>query len=350
MRKEFVYSLIIIITLIFASPSIAKTRQASVRNMLDEVRLSPEGFANTPLDEVNIDTTTKVLSISSLINYEVNNTLDILLYYQRSQNEDGGFGLKPDTQSTWETTVAAVQGLVELKINASQLSAWRIDEYLNTTASDLFYSIAIENNQTVIKNNDLTLNLIIKWGEYILSSVLIGVIPAIPNIFLGSQLKSFQLSNGTYNSFETAIQSIRLLNLLAQVPNNVELASKFIRAFATSNGLFSSMLQGTPNLKDTYDAIHALNGLGKLTELENKKSIILKILDLQISDSGFTDIGSTDVTVNATWYAINILFLLDSLDQLLSPDVLQTQGFVGIEFYISITGVVSIVVIRRRLK
>ncbi|MFV2016242.1 MAG: hypothetical protein ACC656_12485, partial [Candidatus Heimdallarchaeota archaeon] len=62
------------------------------------------------------------------------------------------------------------------------------------------------------------------------------------------------------------------------------------------------------------------------------------------------DIGSTDVTVNATWYAINILFLLDSLDQLLSPDVLQTQGFVGIEFYISIIGVVSIVVIRRRLK
>lgn len=318
--------------------------------MLDDVRLSPEGFANTPLDEVNIEITTKVLSISRLINYEVNNTLDILLYYQRSQNEDGGFGLNPDTESSWETTVTAIQGLVDLKINSSQLSTWNIDKYLNSSATELFYTYIIENNQTIIKNNDLTVSLIKKWGEYIRSSILIKVIPPIPNVFLGAELKSFQLSNGTYSSFEAAIQTVKLLSFLAQEPEDDELASKFIRAYATTNGMFSSVLQGTPNLEDTYNAIEALNDLGKLRELESQKEIILKILDLQKADSGFTDIGSTVVTVDATWYAINILWLLDSLDQLASPDVLQTQGFVGIGIISSLIGISIILSIRRKAR
>ena len=349
LRKTFIYSLIIIF--LFTSNSIiAKSRDASVQNMLDDVRLSPEGFANTPFAEVDIEVTTKVLSISRLINYEVNNTLDILLYYQRSQNEDGGFGLNPDTKSTWEMTVTAIQGLIDLKINSSQLSSWNIDKYLNSSATELFYSVVIENNQTITKNNHLNVSLIKKWREYIIASILIKVIPPIPNVFLGAELKSFQLSNGTYNNLEAAIQTVKLLSLLSQEPEDAELASKFIRAYATTDGMFSSVLQGTPNLEDTYNAIEALDGLGKLNELDNQKEIILKILDLQKADSGFTDVGSTEVTVDATWYAINILWLLESLDQLDSPDVLQTQGFVGIGFISSIIGISIIIIIGRKLR
>ncbi|MCE7737259.1 MAG: hypothetical protein GPJ54_20390 [Candidatus Heimdallarchaeota archaeon] len=348
MRNKIIYILFII--LLFASPSYAKTRNASVHNFFDEVRLSPEGFANSISDEVNIDISTKVLAISRLVDYEVNNTLDILLFYQRSQNEDGGFGENPEAESSWDTTVTAIQGLIELNVNSSQLATWKIDQYLNTSANELFYSTVIENNQTVIKNNDLTIDLIKKWGEYIRSSILIKVIPPIPNVFLGSELKSLQLSNGTYNNFEAAIQTVGLLAMLAQEPEDAELASKFIRAYATSNGMFSSTLNDPPNLKATYEAINALNSIDKLGELENKKEIILKILDLQKADSGFTDIASTEVNVSSTWYAINILWLLDSLDELLSPDVLQTQGFVGIGLISPIIGIVSFIFIRRKLK
>lgn len=325
--------LLLFISILLIQPfTLAKTRNSSVKAFLDITRRSPEGFADTESGEVNIQSTTYALDISRIINYDVNNTLDILLYYQRSQNDDGGFGSDPNSNSTWEDTVSAVQGLLELNINNTQLSKWQISDYLNVTADQLFYSYSIVNNQTQINNNDLTLDLIIKWKEYIYASYIIGVIPAIPNVFLNSALKSLQLTNGSYSNFNLAVHSIKLLNLIAQQPEELELSSKFIRAYAVSDGLFSPTLNGSANLEATYHAIDALDKLGKLGELDQKREIILKILEQQKSDSGFSDLNSDQVTLEDTWYAIHILSLLDSLDELLRPDVLQTQGFIPLHF------------------
>lgn len=341
--------LFVVFFLLLAEPiSMSNTRNSSIGIFLDSARTSPEGFANTAGGEANIQSTTFALTLSRLVDHEVNSTLDILLYYQRSQNSDGGFGLNPISNSTWDDTISAVQGLLELNLNDTQLSQWEISNYLNVTANQLFYTHSIVNNQTVITNNDLTLDLIIKWREYIISSILIGVIPPIPNVFLGSVLKSFQLANGSYSTFNLAVHSIKLLDLIAQQPNDVDLSSKFIRAYATTDGLFSSSLNGPPNLESTFHALEALDKLGRLQDLDQKREIILKILDQQKSESGFSDINSDVVTIEDTWLAINILTILESLDELLRPDVLQTQGFVSVDFVIVIGNILLISLLLRR--
>ncbi|MHA2098262.1 MAG: prenyltransferase/squalene oxidase repeat-containing protein [Candidatus Kariarchaeaceae archaeon] len=327
MKKGFTL-LILVFVLIISSVS-ARTRNDSVETYLDQIRLTQEGFANSPSEAVGIQSTTRALTISRLLNHRVNNTLDILLFYQRSQNEDGGFGADPKDDSNWEATISGIQGLWELRVNNTYLSQWKINEYLNATAVDLFYYETVENNQTRLKNTNLNLDLIVKWREYIFASILIGVIPPIPNIFLGSELKSYQLANGTYSTFEIAVQSIQLLNLIGQVPDKPELSTKFILAYAASDGLFSSTLNGSSTLQDTYYAIDTLDQLGRLSELSQRNKIILKILDLQKPNSGFTDINSNQVTLESTWYAVNILALLDSLEELALPDVLMTEGFVS---------------------
>jgi prenyltransferase beta subunit len=341
---------VIVLSLIFilSTGSVTgRSRNSSIENYLEDLRLTPEGFANTISDEIEIHSTTKALTITRLLNHEVKDELDILLYYQRSQNENGGFGSNPEAESNWDATVSAIHGLWELSVNSTYLATWEIDHYLNATAVDLLFYEAIENNQTILKTHDLTLDLIVKWNDYILSSIIINVIPAIPNVFLGFELRSLQLSNGSYSTFDLAVNSINLLTLIGQVPDAPELSSKFIRAYATKDGMFSSKLNGTSNLRDTYNAVLALDQLGRINELTNRKKIILKILEHQKPNSGFSDINQDKVTLESTWYAVKILSLLDAIDELLVPDVLQTEGFVHTSFFVYILSIVLITNLRR---
>ena len=73
----------------------ARTREASIENFLDELRINEDGYANIPGGEVNISSTAEALEISNILNFKVNNSLDILLFYQKSQNDSGGFSKMP---------------------------------------------------------------------------------------------------------------------------------------------------------------------------------------------------------------------------------------------------------------
>ena len=58
--------------------------------------------------------------------------------------------------------------------------------------------------------------------------------------------------------------------------------------------------------------------------------------------------GYDIVSIEDTWYAINILRILESLDELLRPDVLQTQGFVPFNYLASFSSILLISVLVRR--
>jgi len=84
LKVRYIYPVFIL--LLLTSPTFAKSRNASIENMLEDVRVSPGGFANTPTQDINLESTTKALTISRLIGYEVNSTLDILLYFLNKEN------------------------------------------------------------------------------------------------------------------------------------------------------------------------------------------------------------------------------------------------------------------------
>ncbi|MHA2252199.1 MAG: hypothetical protein ACXAD7_17675, partial [Candidatus Kariarchaeaceae archaeon] len=242
------YFIILFLILFSISPVKARTRKEGIEQFILDSRESNNGFSDLTSNGVTIASTTLGLEISSKINHDVNNSLDILLYYQNSHNEDGGFGSKPNVSSTWEDTVSAVRGLKHLDLNASHLINWLIFEYMNETASSILYTSIIENNISQSVPNALTMANVQIWRDFIWSSFSFGVFPPTPYEYLITELKAFQRNNGTYNSFEIAVHSILLLTLLNEQPDQVELASKFIRAHAQNNAAFSYKHIGTSSL------------------------------------------------------------------------------------------------------
>lgn len=339
----------ILVLLLSSSISTARTRQASVENFLDELRISEDGFANTPGGEIGIRSSTEAMEISSILNFNINNSLDILLFYQKSQNESGGFSRIPDEIVTWDDTILAIRGLNYLQVNQSQIQNWRVFSYLNETAFSLLYTNITNNNESAIVHSNLTLPLIDIWYDYILSSFNLGFYPLLDTPYLVTKLQEFQFSNGTYVDFETAVTTIHLLTLLNNNPRDADLASKFIRAFIQNNGAFANKQGGITSLRSTYLAIRALHELNEINKIEYFNELILFILNKQHTNSGFAEVGSSTPTLKDTWLAIYSLFLLERIHELLSPDVLQTEGFISYNFVIILMGL-PILALRRKIR
>ncbi len=342
------YVSLILLILLTSSVS-ARSRKVSIHNFLDNTRISQDGFAEQG-NTVSISSSTYALQIGSILDYEVNNTVRVLNYYQRSQNIDFGFGQDPDDPSNWKATVDAVLGIPYLGINATKLQNFGIMIYLNTTASNLLYTNKSIGNQTVEVPSNLTVSRINFWYDYLSTGFILDYSIVFPILFLIDQLQEFQKINGTFTDFEEAVYSIRLLEALKQDPNDIELASKFIRAYATTSGLFSNSLVGAHTLKDTYIAILALDTIRKLNDLEYKSEIIKQILKQQDSNSGFREFGENQATLEATFYALQILSMLSAIDTLEQPDVLLTHGFISFDSFSLLFGfsILGKIALRRR--
>ncbi len=326
MRKYIVFSMIVL--LVFTTPVDARTRQKSIENFIDRLRLSDDGYAGSVSGEVNITSTTDVLEIASLIDYKINNSLDILLFYQESQNDSGGFSAYPNENVTWENTISAVRGLTYLDVNVSQVRNWKIYDYINKTAFSNLYTTIVVNNITKTVPYNLTLALIDYYAEYIISAFKLGFIPTIDSDWLVYHLKQYQFSNGSYSNFQTAVKSIHLLTILGQSPTDLDLATKYIRAFIQNNGAFSDVQEGPTSLLQSYYGIRALYELNQIETIEYMNELIIYILELQKTNSGFVEVGYDDSTAYHTWLAVSALFMLNRIHELLSPDVLQTEGFI----------------------
>ena len=168
----------IVILLMGSSLTSGRTRQASVENFLEELRISEDGFANVPSGEVNISSSTEAMEVSNILNFGINNSLDILLFYQKSQNESGGFSSLPEEEVTWEDTIYAIRGLNYLQVNQTQIQNWKVFSYINNTAFSVLYTNITKNNVSSIVQANLTLPLIDMWYDYILSSFTLGFYPS----------------------------------------------------------------------------------------------------------------------------------------------------------------------------
>lgn len=355
MNKRYL-SLFILILLISSISTSGRTRQQSVENFLDTLRVPEEGYSNIVGSEVNVSATADALEIAMYLNFEVNNSLDLLHYYQKSQNEDGGFGPMPETNSTWLSTVRAVSGLKSMSsiINQSQIQNWQIHDYLNDTSRDLLYTNITRNNESIIVPHNLTIPIIETWYQFLYASFQLGFYVEFDHDYLVSNLKNMQYPNGSYYSFDQAVWSVRLLTLLGEQPSDYDLSAKYLKAFIQTNGIFSNEINGTTSIYATFEAINALYNMGVLqwvTEtryLETLDDIIVFILNLQNTNSGFHEVGRAISTLSDTSMAIKILFWLESLDELLSPDVLQTEGFIGLSIVSPLIALVLIPLWRKR--
>lgn len=345
-RSLFWLTVIILISQI-GNPVLAITKQESVEKFLDDVRVDVQGFANTPGDEITVRHTSMALKIANYLGFEVNNTLDILLFFQESQNDDGGFGPKPFTKSSWDETYYAISGLALLDLNTSKLSEWNIYNFVNITATDLFYEETVNGNETELVLRELNVPLIWRWIQFIEMTLGIGVLPSLPFQSLTQWLTDMQFSNGSYVNLKTAIFSNLLLTMLGQEPRDLELASKFIRAFQTINGAFSWEEDGSASLNATYYAVLALDSMKQIARLDHKEAIVNFVINLQKPRSGFAEFGA-QANVEDTLKAIEILRILDKTSELIAPEVLLTEGFVPLN--LSSIFVAIVVVLRSHRK
>jgi prenyltransferase beta subunit len=327
-----------------------------VENFLDTLRIPEEGYSNVVGSEVNVSATGDALEIAAYLNIEINNSLDLLYFYQQSQNDDGGFGPMPETNSTWINTIRAISGLKFMNniINHTQIQNWKIHDYLNDTSSDLLYTNITRNNESVIVPFNLTLPIIEKWYQFLFASFQLGFNVKFDYNYLVTNLKDMQYSNGSYYSFDEAVWSVRLLSLLGEKPSDFDLSAKYIKAFIQNNGVFSNEINGTTSIYATYEAISTLYDLGVLQwvtdtgYLETLTELIVFILNLQNTNSGFHEVGRAVSTLKDTLRAIKILFWLESLDELLSPDVLQTEGFIGLSIISPAIALILVPIWRKR--
>jgi len=109
----------------------ARTQLESIENFLDDNHVGR--FLELLWGGVTVRATTDALQIANVLSVKVNNTLDV--YYQSTQNPDGGFGNTPDLN----TTAATVRGLSYLSVNWSQLHNWEIFGYYNTCMIRILY-------------------------------------------------------------------------------------------------------------------------------------------------------------------------------------------------------------------
>lgn len=336
--------LLLLLLLCSLQPTVAKTRTDSIVDFMDAMRLYPQGFSDNKGENITISATSNALKIATNLGLEINNTLDLLYFYQISQNNDSGFGNRPELNSTWDATICAVSGLKLLNLNQTALHNWEIAKYLNDSATDMFYKNATAS--TAIK--ELTPELMEAWGDFMSTQFQLGVLPTVPKDQLTTKLQEFQYANGSYINFETSVYVNWLLALIGEPPLNIDLASKYIRSYQGTNGIFSFQQNGVTSLSATYLAIRTLSQMGRLYELSYKTVIAKYILDLQHPSSGFGE-GATP-TMAATWKAIEILRMLNSLGELDAPEVLQTQGFLLISYSTVALGLIGIVIINKTIK
>jgi len=324
----------------------ARTQLESIKNFLDDNHVGQDGFRNSSEEGVTVSATADALQIANVLSINVNNTLDILYYYQRSQNPDGGFGNTPDLSSDLNTTLAAVRGLGYLPVNWSQLHNWEIFEYYNSSVSKLLFENVSKTTGYIEGMSHLNFQRISLWLDYISVAFSLGYTPTMDSEMMIQELLAMQMSNGSYSSLKLATNVILLLNLLGQEPNDADLATKFILAHVSEGGGFSYSGNGAGSLEASYLGVSALDALGKINSLEYKNALTKFILSLQKSNSGFAQNPTSLSTLHDTKLAVLTLFMLKELDELQAPDVLQTVGFVDYPWLFAILPFVLL--IRRR--
>jgi len=325
---------IFILLLIMSSMMVeGATREESIINFIDEMRVEKSGYTNQIGDEVNLKSTVNAMYAKSILKSEINNSLDLLYYFQSLQDETGGFSGDSDSPVNLESTIDAVYGLVYLDVNQSQFSNWKIYQYLNDSSLNLLLTTL----NATISINELTLSNLELWYDYLACSGILGVVPTFPIFELIDEIKKLQYANGSYFSLDHALLSVNILNILGEKPVDSDLAKKYILSHRTSDGAFSDKQNGSSSMEYTRKSLNALRSFMNLNTLDDKSSISRFIFNQQSSRSGLSEVNQIDVTIKSTLDGLLILSYLNELDELRSPDVVQEVGFITFSWISIIT-------------
>ncbi len=324
MRKTVCFAAFIItFTLVLTpAPTQARSRQKAILDYLEDMRQGDLGFSNDAASsEQSISSSTNALFIYTALGEEIEDDLKLITFYQDAQVSNGGVAESPDGTPNLITSMNAVEGLFYLGINATELMGWKLFSFMNGSLVGTVY--ATENRTTLVDHEPETARTI---RDFLLTSYRLGMAPKLDYAQLSNMALDYQYANGSYPTIDHAIEALLLLHQMGAKTDNPAGAARYVAAHQDDKGAFASTIGGTPSLPLTRRAISALIDTDT-AEVQLKDKLLTYVLDMQNKDGGFGNAESS--TVQETRDAILILARLNSLGELGSPEVLQTEGFIS---------------------
>lgn len=295
-----------------------KTRKELMIDYVKSLKNDNGFYIDTSNHTIAIDATYFGISLSDFLRVEYS-IYDIIYFIQSLQDSNYGFSNTLTENTSLDATYYAVQSLLRLGLSAETLKGWRIFEYANNTIAPILYNSSRYSSLSVQEIDNIRLFLEL--------SVMLNITVIFPYNALIDALKNLQYTNGTYQSFNVALHSLKLLHLLNQQPRDITGAINFINAFRFNNTGFSSYQDDNIiTITDTYNAIKVLKLLGE--NISFKQRIIDSILKFQHTNGGFAETETSESTsLKYTYYAYLILLELDGLDQLDQLAFLASTGY-----------------------
>ena len=312
------------------SPVTARTKQEAVQDFITSLDTG-FGYKETPTDqESRVTSTTRVLMLAPLIDYKIKEKQKLFHFYQAHQNNDSGFADLEGQPSDLETSMLALLGLQKLGYNYTTILRWDALTYINQTLTESLLEPRFDPtlNQTILQYQDTypprTFTLLstflqvaavynYKWSGNLTHLITIAI--------------NYQFKNGSYSSIDHATAALTFLSLVGVQPIDIAGAIDYLLAFQSATGGFSPIVNKTGDLKTTWEILTALTLLN--VDLEKQllyyEKTIKFILDLQDQSGGFKD--TRGVSVLSTYYALQCLLYLNSLDELLQKELLQAVGY-----------------------
>ena len=128
-------------------------------------------------------------------------------------------------------------------------------------------------------------------------------------------------------------------------------AQKYLLSLRIGTSGFARTPFGTPTLKETYMALEALKIIGyDLTQLSNKGDLIKYVLNQQQKTGGFKDNNEKIENILSTNYAVKILIMLNSLQELQQKEFLVAEGFLPFNFSSILSVIITGYIINKKKK
>ena len=307
-----------------------ETRKDAVVKYVLSLQVDKGGFKSFSNDQPNIKATFEALYILDLLGKLgkikknkivewINETLIV------SDETSKDYGLIRDKPNGEANIYSIYFGLQTFSILNKDYTEYLDQEYVINWVmkcnADTVFSIRPNSTEKAIWTTYYAFSII-----YILNSTLLTQLgPNITNwlVTLQNPDGGFSLNNNISSLAET-YATIKILSLLGQIQNSgidIERLKSWVLERMLPDGSFEELPgSGSGSLFTIYLAINILNDLDALQQLgENKSKVIEWILSCQRSSGGFGLLNSTteesiasgEATMEATFYAVSTLHLLD---------------------------------------
>jgi len=307
-----------------------ETRKDAVVKYVLSLQVDKGGFKSFSNDQPNIKATFEALYILDLLGKLgkikknkivewINETLIV------SDETSKDYGLIRDKPNGEANIYSIYFGLQTFSILNKDYTEYLDQEYVINWVmkcnADTVFSIRPNSTEKAIWTTYYAFSII-----YILNSTLLTQLgPNITNwlVTLQNPDGGFSLNNNISSLAET-YATIKILSLLGQIQNSgidIERLKSWVLERMLPDGSFEELAgSGSGSLFTIYLAINILNDLDALQQLgENKSKVIEWILSCQRSSGGFGLLNSTteesiasgEATMEATFYAVSTLHLLD---------------------------------------